>query len=201
MGRSEKHKKNKKQGRQNIEEDSWGCRKWQKSVILADWVKLVGENGSTGQCSSSRFKNREPPPHLQGMNRSSGSAYIRSPIGLANKLVQFKERPLYSCSLKAAYTHTKKRTYEKNLWYKEFFKTRKTSPWRLSPSCYTFIKEGVKRRREKERRSKVPQFFQVDVTPNVFMWAALVSPAEVTRSCLRPSLLQTENKITSSLFF
>lgn len=33
------------------------------------------------------------------------SAFISSPIGLANKLVQFKKRPPYSCSLKAAYTH------------------------------------------------------------------------------------------------
>lgn len=46
-----------------------------------------------------------------GESRDSGSAFTSSPIGLANKLVQFKKRPLYSCSLKAAYT----KTYEKNL--------------------------------------------------------------------------------------
>lgn len=42
---------------------------------------------------------------------SRNSAFRSSLIGLANKLVQFKKRPLYSCSLKAAYT----KTYEKNL--------------------------------------------------------------------------------------
>lgn len=56
----------------------------------------------------------------------TNSAFISSPIGLANKLVQFKKRPLYPCSLKAAYTQKKnpmRRTSDiKN------FKTRKNSP-------------------------------------------------------------------------
>lgn len=54
------------------------------------------------------------------ISRNSSPAYISSPIGLANKLVQFNKRPLYSCSLKAAYT----KTYERNLWYKEFQNTK-----------------------------------------------------------------------------
>lgn len=85
------------------------------------------------------LSNPEAHTAPAGMSRNAGSAFISSPIGLANKLVQYKKRPLYLCSLKAAYT----KSYEKNLWYKEFPKTWKTSPWCLSPSCYTFIKEGV----------------------------------------------------------
>lgn len=101
------------------------------------WRKIMN-----GQClRSPRGDTLTLSPHFNPKDytapagTSRNSALIRCPIGLANKLVQFKERPLYSCSLKAAYT----KTYEKNLWY---FKTRKTSPWRLSPSCVTFIKEG-----------------------------------------------------------
>lgn len=72
-------------------------------------------------------------------------------IGLANKLVQFKKRPLYSCSLKAAYT----KTYEKNLWYKEFQNTKNFTSTFKSILLYIH-KRGCKiKMTEKERRSKV----------------------------------------------
>lgn len=126
-----------KKGRQNIKEDSWGCKKWQKSCdshwLNGNWFK-PWKGIMNGQCltsqrretltSRSRFnpKKKKKSSHSTGcrMSRNSGSAFISSPIGLANKLVQFKKRPSYSCSLKAAYT----KTYEKNLWYKEFQNTK-----------------------------------------------------------------------------
>lgn len=124
-----------------------------------------------------------------GMSRNSGSAFKSSSIGRANKLVQFKKRSLFPCSLKAAYT----KTYEKNLGYKEY-KNTKTSPPCFSPSCYTFIKEGVRWRRRKERCLKSlkggPQFFKLALMPNIFIRAAPVPWRHVSRSSLHLSLLQ-----------
>lgn len=85
---------------------------------LTHWMETL--EGIHEQSVLGRSEKRDSD--LRFMN----SAFISSPIGLANKLVQFKKRPLYSCSLKAAYTQKNpmRRTSDiKN------FKTRKTSPW------------------------------------------------------------------------
>lgn len=140
-------------GRQNIKEDSWGCKKWQTSVILTDWMEsLVGAvEGKRSVLEKPErrrsdleftLRPKSQRRHLQGGAGDSGSAFMRSPIGLANKLVQFKKRPLVFM-LSESCLH--KKTYEKNLWYKEFQNTRKKLHLDvLSPSCYTFIKEGVR---------------------------------------------------------
>lgn len=105
-----------------------------------------------GQCSSSHFKPRASTAPA-GMSRSSGSAYIRSPIGLANKLVQFKERPLYSCSLKAAYT--KKKPMRRTSDIKNF-KTQKNFTLTFKSILLYIHKRGCKiKMTEKESRSKV----------------------------------------------
>lgn len=66
---------------------------------LTHWMETL--EGIHEQSVLGRSEKRDSD--LRFMN----SAFISSPIGLANKLVQFKKRPLYSCSLKAAYTQKK----------------------------------------------------------------------------------------------
>lgn len=146
VGRWTQKGKTKYQGRQlrlqEVAEVLW--------FLLTEWklVQAVEGNHERSVVDKSEKRHSDLKFTLQpkkartepaGMSRNSGSAFISSPIGLANKLVQFKKRPSYSCSLKAAYT----KTYEKNLWYKEFQNT-KNFTLTLSPSCYTFIKEGVR---------------------------------------------------------
>lgn len=155
-------------GRHNIEEDSWGCKKWQKSVILTDWMETLNQDVEGSHERSALEKSERghsltwsshfnPKSYTAPAGTSRNSALISSPIGLANKLVQFKKRPLYSCSLKAAYT----KTYEKNLWYS---KTRKTSPWRFKSILLYIHKRGckIKMTEGKTFRSHVswPQFFK-----------------------------------------
>lgn len=116
--------------------------------------RLRSPRGDTLWPESSHFN---PKSYTAPAGTSRNSALISSPIGLANKLVQFKKRPLYSCSLKAAYT----KTYEKNLWYS---KTRKTSPWRFKSILLYIHKRGckIKMTEGKTFRSHVswPQFFK-----------------------------------------
>lgn len=86
------------------------------------------------------------------------------------------------------------------------FKTWKTSPWCLSPSCYTFIEEGLRerwqRRKDVQKSCKLTSVFQVGVwCPIIFIWAAPLL-TRVTHSCLHPSLLQPKNtNMVFCLFF
>ncbi len=141
-----------------------GKTKYQgRQLRLQEVAKVCNSHWLNGNCGSSHggkswtvsaWEVREDTPSdtaPAGMSRSSVSAFISSPIGLANKLVQFKKRPLYSCSLKAAYT----KTYEKNLWYKEFQNTKNFTLTFKSILLYIH-KRGCKiKMTENERRSKV----------------------------------------------
>lgn len=140
-------------GRRSIEEDGRGCEKRQKSRFpRTEWELWGGAvEGRSRTVSAGEVRvhtsNRKPS------GGSSGSAFRSSPIGLANKLVQFKKRPLNSCSLKAAYTKNKKTktTYEKNLRYQELQNTENFT----STSVLLYIhKRGCKMKMtEKERVS------------------------------------------------
>lgn len=64
-------------------------------------------------------------------------------------------------------------------------KTRKTSPWCLSPSCYTFIKEGLRwrwqRRKAGQKSCKLTSGLQVG------MWG-LITSFELLLCCRHPFL-------------
>lgn len=118
------------------------------------WREIIN-----GQCFRSQRRRTlttceitlRPKANTAPAGLSRNTAFISSPIGLANKLVQFKRRPLYSCSLKAAYT----KTYEKNLDIKEFQNTKNFTLTFKSILLYIH-KRGCKiKMTEKKRCSKV----------------------------------------------
>lgn len=192
LGRGEHKGKTKYQGRQlRLLEVAEVC----DSLWLIEnkpWREIMN-----GQCLRSQRQHSltlstrfNPEAYTAPAVLSRNSAFRSSLIGLANKLVQFKKRPLYSCSLKAAYT----KTYEKNLWYKELQNTKNFTLTFKSILLYIH-KRGCKiNMTEEERRSKV--MFADDARH--LQWSC--SCGIITHSCLHPFLLQPESKANDTVF-
>lgn len=106
-------------GRQNIKEDGGrlqeGAEFWFSQTEWRLWFKHWREFMKKSVLEKNSLHPGVPthkakaPTAPAGVSRNSCSAFISSPIGRTNKIVQFKKRPLISCSLKAAYTQKKTR--------------------------------------------------------------------------------------------
>lgn len=148
---------------------------------LTHWMETL--EGIHEQSVLGRSEKRDSD--LQFMN----SAFISSPIGLANKLVQFKKRPLYSCSLKAAYTQ--KKPYEKNLWYQEFQNTKNFTLTLKSILLYIH-KRGLKiKTTEKEK--------VLEIWPLQGGTSCLMFSSELLACCGETSAILVSTFLSSSL--
>ena len=190
--------------RKTVEVARSGRRLWvsltEWKLWFKPWREIMSGQKTDALTSSSHFNTKS----LRSTCRGEQELWLclhKQTIGLANKLVQFKKRPLYSCSLKAAYT----KTYEKNLWYKEFQNTKNFTSTFKSILLYIHKRGSKIKMTEKERCSKVVEadlssWNGGDVMPQIFIWAAPVTAGDVTHSCLHPSLLQPGNTITQFFF-
>lgn len=148
---------------------------------LTHWMETL--EGIHEQSVLGRSEKRDSD--LRFMN----SAFISSPIGLANKLVQFKKRPLYSCSLKAAYTQ--KKPYEKNLWYQEFQNTKNFTLTLKSILLYIH-KRGLKiKTTEKEK--------VLEIWPLQGGTSCLMFSSELLACCGETSAILVSTFLSSSL--
>lgn len=112
-----------------MKEDGRSCE-----VCGSHW--LTGNSASSHRRKSWRDTHtwtQKPMEHLWICSH-------KQPIGSADEIVQFKQRSLYSCSLKAAYTKPMRRTSDDSKWkvHLDVFK----------PSCITFTRGDQRRKGE-----------------------------------------------------
>lgn len=154
---------------------------------MLDRSEVEGEGGYTHALTRSSHSQTENPHSTCRAERES--AAVNGPVGLTNKLVQFKKRPLDPCSLKAAYT--------KNLGEEPL--TEGISKHENFTILLYIHKRGFTRKMtEKKRRSLV---WCVDLGSSRGRGAQRLPFScscwwGVTRSCLRPFLLQPGNTVT-----